>query len=150
MWAGHVGRAESDQPIDDDDERFAGRRDAGDGMNAPAEQRSPNLFDILRSRVRALSDGQLVLCASLGLAGLVVLGIIQRWPWAGIAACGALLGAGLWGILDRTRGAPFLLGRAVPMSLVTAARFAAGTLALISLLVLLLGAFGLCLGTWIS
>lgn len=119
-------------------------------MNAPAGQRSPNLFDILRSRARALSDGQLVLCAALGVAGLIVLGVIRRWPWAGVAACGALLGAGLWGILDRTRGAPSLLGRAVPMALTTATRLAAGALALISLLALLLGAFGLCLGPWIS
>jgi hypothetical protein len=153
MRAGDVDRGESDEqnpPRGDRDERVTEGYGAEGGTNAPPERRSPDLFAILRARVRAASDGQLVLCASLGVAGLVALGIVRRWPWAAIAACGVLLGAGLWGVLDRTRATPSLLGREVPMALVTIARLTSGVLALISLLVLMLGAFGLCLGPWIS
>ncbi|HEY9450574.1 MAG TPA: hypothetical protein VIQ60_12560 [Gemmatimonadaceae bacterium] len=153
MRTGDVDRGESDEqspPRGDRDERVTEGHDANGGTNALPELRSPNLFEILRARVRAASDGQLVLCASLGVAGLVALVIIRRWPWAAIAVCGVLLGAGLWGVLDRTRAAPALLGREVPLVLVTIARLASGVLALLSLLALMLGAFGLCLGPWIS
>jgi hypothetical protein len=119
-------------------------------MDAPAERHTPTIFDILRTRVRAASDGQLVVATSLGVIGLVVLGVLRRWPWAGVALCGVLLGAGIWGILDRSRGASTIRGREVPVSLMRALRVAAGFVGLVSLLVLLLGAFGLCLGTWIS
>jgi hypothetical protein len=119
-------------------------------MDAPVERRSPNLFDILRSRVRAASDGQLAVAASIGVLGLLALGILRRWPWAAVAACGLLLGAGVWGILDRSNAQPSMLGRKVPTPVVTVARVVAGFVGLICLLVLLLGAFGLCLGTWIS
>lgn len=128
-------------------------RAAGQGGDAPEEMRRPeppNLFDLLRTRVRAASDGQLVIAASLGVAGLVTLGVVRRWPWAAIAACGALLGAGLWGVLDRAPPVPALLGRAVPSPLLSVARVASGFIALLSLLALMLGAFGLCLGPWIS
>lgn len=153
MRAGDVDRGESDgqsPPRGDRDERVTEGHDADAGTNLPSERRPPNLFEILRSRVRAASDGQLVLSASLGVAGLVTLGIVRRWPWAAIAACGVLLGAGLWGVLDRTRAAPSVLGRELPVAVVTIARLASGVLALLSLLVLMLGAFGLCLGPWIS
>lgn len=119
-------------------------------MDAPAERRSPNIFDILRARVRAASDGQLVAAASLGVLGLLALGILRRWPWAAVAACGVLLGAGVWGILDRSQDLPSIRGRKLPAPLATIVRLVAGFVGLISLLVLLLGAFGLCLGTWIS
>lgn len=119
-------------------------------VDTPAQHHTPTIFDILRARVRAASDGQLVLVASIGVVGLVALGIFRRWPWAGVALCGVLLGAGAWGILDRSRESPSLRGRSVPLQLLGALRVAAGTIALLSLLVLLLGAFGLCLGTWIS
>jgi hypothetical protein len=117
-------------------------------MDAPYERRSLTIFDILRSRVRAASDGQLVLAASLGVAGLVTLGVLRRWPWPVVALCGVLLGAGAWGILDRSRAA-FGSSRA-RATFVQMLRTLAGLVALISLLVLLLGAFGLCLGPWIS
>lgn len=119
-------------------------------MDAPAERRSPNLFDVLRARVRAASDGQLAAAAALGVLGLVTLGFLRRWPWAAVAACGVLLGASVWGILDRSPAPPSLRGRPVPAPVVTAARVFAGSLALVLLLALLLGAFGLCLGPWIS
>ncbi|HEU6452706.1 MAG TPA: hypothetical protein VFT57_14900 [Gemmatimonadaceae bacterium] len=120
-------------------------------MDAPAERRTPpTIFDILRARVRAASDGQLVVATSLGVIGLVALGILRRWPWAGVALCGVLLGAGIWGILDRSGGSTSVGGRKVPLPVVSALRVAAGLVGLISLLVLLLGTFGLCLGTWIS
>jgi hypothetical protein len=119
-------------------------------MDAPAERRSPNIFDILRARVRAASDGQLVAAASLGVLGLLALGILRRWPWAAVAACGALLGASVWGILDRSHEPPSIRGRKLPAPLVAIVRVVAGLVGLISLLVLLLGVFGLCLGTWIS
>ncbi|HET7620279.1 MAG TPA: hypothetical protein VFK39_00125 [Gemmatimonadaceae bacterium] len=119
-------------------------------MNAPVERRSQNIFDILRDRVRAASDGQLAVAASLGVLGLVALGLFRHWPWAAVAACGVLLGAGIWGILDRSEESPSLRGRALPGPIVAATRFMAGIVGLVSLLVLLLGAFGMCLGTWIS
>jgi hypothetical protein len=120
-------------------------------MDAPTERHtSPTIFDILRARVRAVSDGQLVAAASLGVIGLLALGILRRWPWAGVALCGVLLGASIWGILDRSRGSTTVVGRNVPPALIRALRVAAGFVGLMSLLVLLLGAFGLCLGTWIS
>jgi hypothetical protein len=119
-------------------------------MDAPAEHRTPTIFDILRARLRAASDGQLVVATSLGVIGLLVLGILRSWPWAGVALCGVLLGAGIWGVLDRSRGSKTIHGRTVPASLVSSLRVAAGFIGLISLLVLLLGTFGLCLGTWIS
>jgi hypothetical protein len=119
-------------------------------MDAPAEHRSPNVFDVLRARVRAASDGQLVLAASLGVLGLLALVVLRRWPWAAVAGCTLLLGAGLWGILDRSKAPLSLHGRKLPPPLVTLMRIVAGVVGLISLLVLLLGAFGLCLGTWIS
>jgi hypothetical protein len=120
-------------------------------MDAPAERHTPpTIFDILRARVRAASDGQLVVAAALGVMGLLALGILRRWPWAGVALCGVLLGASIWGILDRSRESTSIGGRKVPLPLVGALRVAAGFVGLISLLVLLLGAFGLCLGTWIS
>ncbi len=119
-------------------------------MDAPTERHTPTIFDILRARVRAASDGQLVVATSLGVIGLLTLGVLRRWPWAGVAPCGILLGAGIWGILDRSRGATTIHGRTVPARLVSALRVAGGLIGLISLLVLLLGAFGLCLGTWIS
>lgn len=115
-------------------------------MDGPAERRSPNVFDILRARVRAASDGQLVTAASLGVLGLLALGILRRWPWAAIAACGVLLGTGVWGILDRSGP----LGRPLPLPLLALTRLLAGLVALLSLAALMLGAFGLCLGTWIS
>lgn len=114
------------------------------------EHATPNLFDLLRSRVRAASDGQLVLAAALGVAGFVALGVVRRWPWAALAACSALLGTSLWGVLDRTPPSAVLMGRALPKPLITMARMAAGTVALLALLALMLGVFGLCLGTWIS
>ncbi|HEU4586271.1 MAG TPA: hypothetical protein VFR95_11000 [Gemmatimonadaceae bacterium] len=119
-------------------------------MDAPAERHTPTIFDLLRARVRAASDGQLVVVTSLGVIALVALGILRRWPWAGVALSGVLLGAGIWGILDRSRGPATIHGRTVPARLVGSLRVAAGFVGLISLLVLLLGAFGLCLGTWIS
>lgn len=135
------------------DEPVPGGGEAGDGAEAARVREAPNLLDLLRSRVRAASDGRLALSASLGVAGLVTMGVARRWPWPAIALCSALCGAGLWGILDRTRSAPAASVHAPPASptpLVTAARVTAGAIALISLLALLLGAFGLCLGTWIS
>ena len=119
-------------------------------MDAPAERHSPNIFEILRARVRAASDGQLVVVASIGVLGLLALVVLRRWPWAAAAACGLLLGAGVWGILDRSTAPPSIRGRALPAPLPALTRILAGVVALISLLVLLLGAFGLCLGTWIS
>jgi hypothetical protein len=120
-------------------------------MDAPADGRSPNVFDILRARVRAASDGQLVIAVSLGLLGLVILVILRRWPWPAIASCGLLLGAGVWGILDRSKSAPpSFRSRELPAPLVAFTRNVAGFVGLLSLLVLLLGAFGLCLGPWIS
>jgi hypothetical protein len=119
-------------------------------VNAPAERRSQNIFDILRDRVRAASDGVLAVAASLGVLGLLVLGLFRRWPWAAVAACGVLLGAGIWGILDRSEEPPSLRGHALPGPLVVATRLIAGIVGLVSLLALLLGAFGMCLGTWIS
>ncbi len=119
-------------------------------MDAPAERRSPNIFDIIRGRVRAASDGQLVVAAAIGVLGLVVLGVLRHWPWPAVAACGVLLGGGIWGILDRSDVPPSLRGRQLPPPLVAAVRIAAGSVGLLSLLVLLLGAFGMCLGTWIS
>lgn len=119
-------------------------------MDAPVERHSPNVFDILRSRVRAASDGQLVVAASLGVLGLLALVVLRRWPWAAIAACGLFLGAGVWGILDRTTVPPSVRGHELPAPLVALTRIVAGLVGLVSLLVLLLGAFGLCLGPWIS
>jgi len=117
-------------------------------MDAPFERRSLTLFEILRARVRAASDNQLVLAASLGVAGLITLGVLRTWPWAAVELCGVLLGAGAWGILDRSR--PRLdIGRA-RAGLASALRHLAGGVALISLLALALGAFGLCLGPWKS
>lgn len=111
---------------------------------------APNLFELLRSRVRAASDGLLVVSAVLGVLGLVALGVARRWPWAAIAAFSVLLGAGSWGILDRMRQTPVVLGHSLPTPLISAARISAGAVALLATLALLLGAFGLCLGTWIS
>jgi hypothetical protein len=119
-------------------------------MDAPAEHRSPNVFDILRARVRAASDGQLVVAASIGVVGILGLGVLRRWPWAAVAACGVLLGAGVWGILDRSKDPPSIRGHRLPLPLVALTRIIAGLVGLISLLVLLLGTFGLCLGPWIS
>jgi hypothetical protein len=119
-------------------------------MDAPADRHTPTIFDILRARVRAASDGQLVVATSLGVIGLVALGILRRWPWAAVALCGVLLGAGIWGILDRSPVVVTIRGRKVPVSLASALRAAAGFVGLLSLLVLLLGAFALCLGPWIS
>jgi hypothetical protein len=119
-------------------------------MDAPADGRSPNVFDILRARVRAASDGQLVIAASLGLLGLLVLVVIRRWPWPAVALCGLLLGAGVWGILDRSTAPLTILHHELPAPLLAFTRNVAGLLGLLSLLVLLLGAFGLCLGPWIS
>lgn len=119
-------------------------------MDTPADHGTPTIFDLLRSRVRAASDGQLVVVASIGVLGLVALGILRRWPWAGVALCGVLVGAGAWGILDRSRGTASIRGHGIPVQLLSALRIAAGSIALISMIVLLLGAFGLCLGTWIS
>lgn len=132
------------------DEHAPAAEDGAGAVRAELARSSPNLFDLLRSRVRAASDGQLVLSASLGAAGFVVLVAARRWPWAAIAACTALLCAGLWGVLDRTSPAPALLGHAVPVPIVILVRMASGALALLALLALMLGAFGLCLGTWIS
>ena len=119
-------------------------------MDAPAEYQRQTVFDILRARVRAASDGQLALAAAVGVIGLIALGILRRWPWTAVALCGVLLGAGIWGILDRSGGSTSVGGRKVPLPLVSALRAGAGFVGLTSLLVLLLGAFGLCLGTWIS
>jgi hypothetical protein len=119
-------------------------------VDAPAKRRSPNVFDVIRGRVRAASDGQLVAAASFGVLGLVVLGVVRHWPWPAVAACGVLLGGGIWGILDRSDVPPSFRGRQLPPPLVTTARLAAGFVGLLSLLVLLLGAFDMCLGTWIS
>ncbi|HET7552681.1 MAG TPA: hypothetical protein VFK04_15420, partial [Gemmatimonadaceae bacterium] len=95
-------------------------------MDAPAERRSPNLFDILRSRVRAASDGQLVVAASVGVLGLLALVVLRRWPWAAVAACGVLLGAGVWGILDRSKALPSIRGHRIPTPFVTLTRIVAG------------------------
>ena len=119
-------------------------------MDAPAERHSPGLYDILRSRVRAASDGQLVVASSIGVLGLLALVVLRRWPWAAVAACALFLGAGVWGILDRITAPPSIGGRKLPAPLVALTRIVAGLVGLLSLLVLLLGAFGLCLGTWIS
>ena len=156
MRADHLDGQADDQPdgpARGRDETVPGGSEAGDEAEAARVREAPNLFDLLRSRVRAASDGQLALSASLGVAGLVTMGVVRRWPWAAIAACTALFGAGLWGILDRTRCAQATSVTAHPASpspFVTVARVTAGAVALLSLLVLLLGAFGLCLGTWIS
>jgi hypothetical protein len=159
MRANHLGSGQNDSrgsPEGDgrmdaeSDEHGPGRAEGAGEEAAEPVRKSPNLFDLLRSRVRAASDGQLVLSASLGVAGFLTLVAARRWPWAGIAACTALLGAGLWGVLDRTPPAPALLGHAVPAPLMLIARLASGALALLALLALMLGAFGLCLGTWIS
>lgn len=119
-------------------------------METPAERHSPTIFDILRTRVRAASDGKLAIAASLGVVGLITLGVLRTWPWAAVALCGVLLGAGTWGILDRSRAAESSLARRVPRVLMDGLRISAGFVALSSLLVLFLGALGLCLGTWIS
>lgn len=120
------------------------------GPPPPEARATPNLFDILRTLVRRASDGQLVLSVVAGLLGIVALALIRRWPWAAVAAFGLLLGAGAWGVLDRTRQGPVILGRTVPEPLIAAARVSTGLVALLALLSLALGAFGRCLGTWIS
>ncbi|HEY9515301.1 MAG TPA: hypothetical protein VIQ74_06420 [Gemmatimonadaceae bacterium] len=123
----------------------------GTGGPAPPESRaSPNLLDVLRAFVRRASDGQVALCTALGLLGIVMLAIVGRWHWAAIAASSLLIGAGSWGVLDRARHGPVVVGYTIPESLMTAARVSAGVIALLSMLALALGAFGLCLGTWIS
>ncbi len=119
-------------------------------MDSPPERRPPTLLDILRARVRAASDGRLAVAASLGVAGLITLGFLRRWPWPAVALCGVLLGAGVWGILDRSRSSGGPGARRAPEPLVKTLRVLSGSVALISLLALLLGAFGLCLGPWIS
>ena len=154
MRVDHLDRKDG-EPLDPPPALVGGERSraeaGGDHAAHVASVREPpNLFDLLRSRVRAASDGQLVIAASLGVVGFVALGVARRWPWAVIAACSALLGAGLWGVLDRAAPAPAFLGHIIPEPIVSAARVASGAIALLSLLALMLGAFGLCLGTWIS
>lgn len=155
MWADNLDDRADDQrsgPAREGDDTAPGPDQVGKGPGAATARESPNLFDLLRSRVRAASDGQLVLSAVLGMAGLITMGVARRWPWAAIAACGVLIFAGLWGVLDRTHSATVLpgRGRALSATLAVVARVASGALALLALLALMLGVFGLCLGTWIS
>ena len=115
-----------------------------------ASQSNDDLFHVLATRARAMTDGQLVLVVLVGLATTLGVAVARppAWPLLGSVAFGAAA-FGAWGIADRELVArdaarePAARTLLVVRTICLALGACAGAVAIFSLL-------GVALGTWIS
>jgi hypothetical protein len=74
-------------------------------MHAAGATDTRTLGDVVAGAARRTSDGVLVACAALGVAGVAVIGLVWRPAWWLTPVMLALAAFGTWGIADRERTA---------------------------------------------
>lgn len=117
----------------------------------PVTRANDDLFHALASRVRATSDGALVLAVLAGLTTAIVLAVWRPPAWTilgSLGVCAAAIGA--WGIADRELAERAGIGRRVSVSVLRAFRSLAVLVGIAAAAVAAFRVFGAVLGTWIS
>jgi hypothetical protein len=117
--------------------------------SVPHSDSEPTLRELLVSRARRASDGRLVADVIGGglIATLVVIWRPGGWlPLLGAACC--FLAFGAWGITDRVLREQVTPDRSTAM--LAGLRIAAAVVGIAGAAMLLLGLWGLALGTWVT